>query len=792
MRPRLVLCLLGTLCFPFAHAEDYVTIRKAPASRYDALTSAQLVGLTQSSITVIEDYGPFAVGTSVKSVDIAAASRASGLVVVDQPSFNRISVSGVDIDTRPGAPALPGVAPGLRLADYPAGGDGLYLIQFAGPPRPAWLSELAVAGFTTVRYVDTNAYIVRASAGIRALKERTPSRVKFIGPYEPFAKLSPELRAAGATPTKILAVWDGTEPLASVQAKTWALDPKARITRSTGESHALLEATLAQVGVLAADPHVLFLEISHEPMPSDERAAQIAIGNTSGDGASGAGQYLNNLESACYSCFHDMSSEIVDVVDTGLYAHPDLTGGVPGRLAAAGAFLGVTGTVDNFFHGTFVAGVIGGNPLQSGGTGNAGDGGFYWGMGVAPTVRFMNSRIFNDNGNAARNWVPADIDTLTANAYNNSATVQNNSWNYCTTGYDAISRRYDIHVRDAVTAADYAEARRSLTVVFSAGNRPNCNGDAPVAVPANAKNVISVGGSSFWRPQLGGNCDTAGGISDVSGGSKRGVAGAAARFKPDLVAASTSSTSAVSAVHNGTGCNGFNTIDSNYYADAGTSFSAPLVTGAAVLLKRRLGVTPSPALTKAFLLGSAASLSGGVDQFTGTTLGWEPAVPQGFGRLNLQEIIGNSTPTQYKEEDAAGTPVRRFTATGQYHEVTYNVSDWSKPVIIMLVYTDAPSAENSVGNAVNVLNMVAYTGYGWSWHDGSTGSQYTPPCTFGGLVPACWLADTANNVKWIKIDSYFVSSFTVQVVASSITAKAVPGLDAGVNQDWALYVYNAY
>ena len=39
----------------------------------------------------------------------------------------------------------------------------------------------------------------------------------------------------------------------------------------------------------------------------------------------------------------------------------------------------------------------------------------------------------------------------------------------------------------------------------------------------------------------------------------------------------------------------------------------------------------------------------------------------------------------------------------------------------------------------------------------------------------------------------FSGNFTVQIVAGSVTQNAVPGLDGnGPNQDWALYVYNAY
>lgn len=790
---RIFLALVLVFQFRTASAAEYVTVRKPPASRYDPLTTAQLKALVQQGITVVDDYGPFALATSASPVDTATVAKITGLVVVNEPTYNKIAIGGAEIDTRPGHADVVGIAPNLRMSDYPAGADGLYLVQFAGPPKPEWLREIGNSGATTIRYVDTNAYIVRAPAGLGALKAKMPASVKFVATYEPFAKLAPALRAPGEGAIRLLAVWDQGETLESVRAKSLALDPSAHVDKSI-EGYSVLRATRGQAAILAADPHVLSIEEAQDAMPSDERTAQIAAGNISGNGASGAGQYLSGLETACYSCFHDMSTESVAVVDTGLYAHADLTGGQPGRLKDAAAFLGVTGTVDAYFHGTFVAGVIGGNPLQGGGTSNSGDGGFYWGMGVAPTVKLVNTRIFDNNGGAVGTWSPDGMDALTAHAYNNGAAVQNNSWNFCASGYTAYSRRFDLRVRDATAVGNVAEGIHPLTIVFSSGNTTNC-GAAPVVAPATAKNVIAVGASSFARPALGGGCDLAGGINDVSAVSTRGVAGAGARIKPDLVAASTSSVSTLSATHNGNGCNGQNTIGAGaYYADLGTSFSAPLVSGAAILLKRRIGGSPSPALTKAFLLGTAASVSGGTDRYDTSVLGWEPAPRQGFGRLDLSSIINASPSTRYLDEDHEGSRTRRFTSTGQYYEVTYNVADYSKPVVIVLAYTDAPSDENSVGNAVNVLNMVAYNQYGWSWHDGSTGAQFTPPCTPPGLSAPCWIADSVNNVKWIKIDPYVLPypSFTVQVVASAIAAKAVPGLDAGANQDWALYVYNAY
>ena len=57
-----------------------------------------------------------------------------------------------------------------------------------------------------------------------------------------------------------------------------------------------------------------------------------------------------------------------------------------------------------------------------------------------------------------------------------------------------------------------------------------------------------------------------------------------------------------------------------------------------------------------------------------------------------------------------------------------------------------------------------------------------------------YFPDMYNNVTRARTaPNSFSRTFTAQIVAGSVTQNAVPGLDGnGANQDWALYVYNAY
>lgn len=225
-------------------------------------------------------------------------------------------------------------------------------------------------------------------------------------------------------------------------------------------------------------------------------------------------------------------------------------------------------------------------------------------------------------------------------------------------------------------------------------------------------------------------------------------------------------------------------------AGHGTSFSTPQVTGAAVLATLRLihdgEARPSPALLKAVLVGTTASMQGGWNYVQNSGLGWEP-FDQGWGRLGLARIIDDPTPRRVIEEDKEATPVRRFTSSGGYKNITFSVADPSKEIVIVLAFTDAPAQPGASVALVNRLGLYVLQADA-VYCDGQYVGQYTTRSS------GCWLPDMANNVKRTRIaPNSFSGSFTVQIVAQSIGQNAVPGLDGnGPNQDWTLYVYNAY
>lgn len=167
-------------------------------------------------------------------------------------------------------------------------------------------------------------------------------------------------------------------------------------------------------------------------------------------------------------------------------------------------------------------------------------------------------------------------------------------------------------------------------------------------------------------------------------------------------------------------------------------------------------------------------------------LGREPARAQGWGRLGLVRAIEDTTPRRLLDEDKEDPPVYRFTSSGGYKNVSFTVADPSKEIVVVLAYTDAPAQPGASVARVKELDLHVLQG-GAVYCDGQHTGQYSTRST------GCWLPDMYNNVKRARIaPNSFSGTFTVQVVAGSVTQKAVPGLDAGANQDWALHVYNAY
>ncbi|MBZ5590379.1 MAG: S8 family serine peptidase [Acidobacteriia bacterium] len=487
---------------------------------------------------------------------------------------------------------------------------------------------------------------------------------------------------------------------------------------------------------------------------------------------------------------------------------------------------------DGFGHGTAVAAAIAGDPVAgvaatptpTPAPASLDQQGYFLGTGSAPKATLVTYRIWNSAGKAILDFGATDMERWHAEVYNAGGAPRvmrfaNHSWNNLTDiAYTAMTQKFDQLVRDS--DGGYNQWDRPITLVVSAGNDEDqtpgdraCDGipqprESHVTAPGNAKNVISVGATEEWRPSdypyyPWGDIACAGysSLNNLACFSRRSPQNDSNRRKPDFVAAGNRIGSAVSRGGvSASGCwakptpNDPNDPNRGYYLrTSGTSFSAPVVTGAAALAETwcywRNGQTlPSPALLKALLVANADSLAGGIDDMTGATMsGYKPNYFYGWGRPNLDALFQTTVPVKFYDEDHTTQGTARFTPGKSAWSVNLTRSNPTLDVIVVMAFTDRFALTNASRYYVNNLDLFVFNGPHYFQGNVLDSQGYT-------LRDQGDLPDMDNNVEMIRIRPADLTSstFTVQVYPDVINGNAVPGLDGnGPNQDFAVYVYNA-
>jgi PKD repeat protein len=746
------------------------TVRVAPED---------LAALPARAVLRSEDYGSFVQAV----VDEAAfggadALRAFGLDVRDEQDlmvFNDLVLDGTrpelllraldptQLFTDPSTLALPPDA-------------GLYVLQFDGPVKDAWLDAVRATGARVVQSVPMNAYVVAAEAsavqGLEALQAGT-GHVQFLGVYEPPYRLHASLRAAllgfvdEAQPVTVQVLdGDGVRDVIALVASMADALEGSEVVGPYVNVRALLHP--AFFTALAGNPRIFDIEPRGVRVPFDEAQGQIAAGNVSGASPTGPG-YLAWLAAQGFTS-SQFGSFAVNVVDdaTSLAGHPDLASG---RIAFTQNPSGQTGSQGG--HGFLNAQIVAG---QSSGTGAALEDalGFNYGLGIAPWARVGSTAIF---GPGATN--PTSYES---SAYASGARISTNSWGFQTAGgapipdYDANAQTYDVLARDAQSGV---AGLQQYLILFAAGNDgPGAN---TVSTPGTAKNVLTVGASENVRQTGTDGCGIgntgANNLNDIISFSSRGpvaATGGDGRWKPELVAPGTHVEAGVpqSSYSGASVCNQFWPAGQTLYGwSSGTSHSTPAVAGGAALvyqwfLNHGLG-TPSPALIKAVLVNAAEYLNGvGAND----TL---PSNSQGMGLMDLGRAFGGAATLRVDQ-------TQLLTATGGTFVQSGNIASGSLPLRVTLAWTDAPGP-TSGAPWVNDLDLEVVVG----------GTTYRGNVFSGAASASGGAADIRNNTESVFLPAGATGAFTVTVRGSSIAGDGVPGNGDTTDQDFALVISNA-
>jgi serine protease AprX len=684
----------------------------------------------------------------------------------------------------PGLGEKPELPPGLEIASYAVGQSGYYIVQFHGPVQQSWKNAALAQGAELLEYIPDFAFKARMTPK-QAAQVKALDSVSWVGVFQPAYKLSPDLKKAGDTLYRVR-IESGAERASVAFA---IAQSGARII--SGEGDALtIAANPGQLNAIARVLDVAWIENFLMYEKHNEYGGGVIMG-----------------ANAAHANGYDGSSQTVAVADTGLgggtasTAHPDIPAG---RITAIHNWPGSSDTCWNISddgavdvdsgHGTHTSASV----LSDGDA--AGQG-----AGTAPAAHLVFQAVENYADMIGLcslyypdgyylTGIPADLNMLYQQAYNDGARIHSNSWGSAAAGDYTL---------DSANSDQFMWTHPDMLITFSAGNEGvDANGDGQVDLdsmgsPATAKNVLTVGASENDR-QGNWDCDASLGYtscaaqggqnsiftygsawpsdypanplaSDPSAGNAEQMAAFSSRgptddgrIKPDVVAPGTWVLSAYSDLfqqgydpapnprnglwqYDGWGF----PLSQTYKYMGGTSMANPLAAGGAAVVKdyyfKAQGHNASAALTKATLINSAVDL---LDENNDGANDNDFPIPnnhEGWGRVNLAAATDGSA--QYVD-NASGL------STGASVNYNFSVASAGSAFKVTLAWTDYPSSEAAAQNLVNDLDL-RVTGPGGVTYQGNVFSS--------GWSQTGGSPDRTNNVENVYVQSAETGVWIVQV-----------------------------
>jgi hypothetical protein len=733
-------------------------------------------------------------GCGAPTEGAAAAARA----VVQTPGGRRVSPSARSFSW--------GLAP---TEPEDPGGEPFVIAKFAGPIPAGARSALAEAGYREVSYLPYDALLVERPG--QGAAPTIPGLTAWV-PYRAEDRVSRDLRSDDAVPgserreTALMVHIMPGHGTAAVMSAIVARGGRIAASGRAGDFGRVTavfptSAVAAEARALGGRSEVFFVERIHHVGSLNSRAVGSIQSGVQGHDMGQTPIWNRGIRG---------ENQIIGIIDTGLDANSCYFD--DGRLPVTNTWSEAAGygtatdpthrkiaAYDFLFscdqwpaaqgcespsnplhwdtqgHGTHCSGNMAGDSDNDPSTHAAQD-------GMAPAARI----VMQDGGYRvdACGDLPGigcpvvQLDPIFEQARLQGASIHNNSW-----GDNEVVRppgqcNYSARSQDVDR---YMWEHKDFLVVYAAGNDGAGGADFSVGSPATNKNGLSVGSS---RVRVVAPSD-----DNISSFSSRGWT-ADGRIKPDLMAPGCNASAGSNRTVSGP-------VNCGPDAGCGTSYAAPVVVGAAALVRQYYGdgfypsgtkqagdaLTPSAALLKATLINSAVSMTG-ADQ-TGQAISPIPSHEQGWGRVQLDRslVFSGEARKLYIDDHREGLPA------GATASFTYAVNgvDPTQPLKVTLVWTDypgtpdspppAPSVDDPASwNAATLINDLDLTVTG---PDGTfLGNVFQDGASVvGGSV------DRRNNVEQVLIPAPPPGDYTITVHAFGI-------VQAG--QDFALVVTGAW
>ena len=544
-------------------------------------------------------------------------------------------------------------APPSPIREAAAGAENVYMIQLKGPIRPDWKEKLDALGIELGSYVPEYAYKakltdeqkgqvedlsfvvrvvlysavhtlrrltaiekIREAVGVEEEEElERPPMLGMAPGGEEAPKVTYEVRCHEAEDIPVVAAALEKD----FRAENLVIG-KRRVRFDTEKDSSI-------IAELARMPQVSSVDLFQIPELANNFVRE-AIGIESAQGQ-------NPLP-------WDGTGQIVAVADSGVdESHPDLKNRLKKVIHRVNP-----GTLnDPNGHGTHVCGTIAGDGTAS----------QQEILGMAPGAELIVQTLLDSSNRLT--GIPINLGELFQEAYDLGARIHNNSWGVIAGG---------LYTLDSYEVDEFVYNNPDCLVIFAAGNRgtqvlAELDDLGRISLtslqsPAAAKNVLTVGAccsprsdgpyqGKTWKdfpngPQKPKASDEpiSGDVNFIAAFSSRGPTDDN-RVKPEIVAPGTVLLSTRSAPSQPSHL--FSQKYNGHYAFlSGTSMAAPVVTGAAAIVRQYYvdehQHQPSAALLKATLVNGAVWIEGelAVDDTVG-----QPNFHQGFGRLDLRRTL---------------------------------------------------------------------------------------------------------------------------------------------------------